>query len=87
MNSWQLRKGDGSVGISEQLRDYRGRLRTLGDGRRRWGTAGDGGGLPATTSVMSHDFNMAGTEGPGPSTRTIVPYSPSGPYPPRHSPS
>ena len=24
----------------------------------------DGGGLPGTTRVMSHDFNLAGTEGP-----------------------
>jgi len=44
-----------------------------------------GGGLPGTTRVMSHDFNLAGTEGP--SARTIVPYSPSGPYPPGRSPS
>ena len=48
-------------------------------------TAEDGGGLPGTTRVMSHDFNLAGTKGP--SARTIVAYSPSGPYPPGRSPS
>ena len=48
-------------------------------------TAGDGGGLLGTTRVMSHDFHPAGTEGP--SARTTVPYSPSGPYPPGRSPS
>jgi len=46
-------------------------------------TARDGGGLSGTTRVVSHDFNLAGTEGP--SARTTVPYSPSGPYPPGRS--
>ena len=46
---------------------------------------GDGGGRPGTTRVMSHDINLAGTEGP--SARSTVPYSPSGPYPPGRSPS
>ena len=63
------------------------RLEIVGDDRIIGGvgagkTTGDGGG---TTRVMSHDFNLAGTEGP--SARTIVPYSPSGPYPPGRSPS
>ena len=57
----------------------------MGDGRAWVRTAGDGGGPPETTRVMSHDINLAGTEGP--SARTIVPYSPSGPYPPGRSPS
>ena len=48
-------------------------------------TTGDGGGLSGTTRVMSHDFDLASTEGP--SARTIVPYSPSSPYPPGRSPS
>ena len=48
-------------------------------------TAGDGGGRRGTTRVMSHDFHPADAEGP--SARTIVPYSPSGPYPPGRSPS
>ena len=48
-------------------------------------TAGDGWGLSGTTRVMSHDYPPAGTEGP--SARTIVPYSPSGPYPPGRSQS
>ena len=48
-------------------------------------TVGDGGGLSGTTRVMSHDFDLGGSEGP--SARTIVPYSPSGPYPPGRSPS
>ena len=62
----------------------------MGDGKRT-GSVGasraawDGGGLLGTTRVMSHDLNLAGTEGP--SARTVVPYSPSGPYPPGHSPS
>ena len=34
---------------------------------------------------MSHDFNLAGTRGP--SARTIVPYSVSGPHYPGRSPS
>ena len=54
-------------------------------GARLRGTAGDGRGLRRTTRVMSHDFNLEGTEGQ--SARTIVPYSPSGPHPPGHSPS
>ena len=45
----------------------------------------DGGGRPGTTRVMSHGFSLAGTEGP--SAKTIVPYSPSSPYPPGRSPS
>ena len=44
------------------------------DGRGRSGMA------VGPTRVMSHDINLAGTEGP--SARTIVLYSPSGPYPP-----
>ena len=48
-------------------------------------TARDGGGRPGTTRVMSHGFSLASTEGP--SAKTIVPYSPSGPYPPGRSPS
>ena len=46
-------------------------------------TAEDGGRLPGTTQVMSPDFKMTGTWGL--SARTIVPYSLSGPYPPRRS--
>ena len=46
---------------------------------------GDGGGRPGTTRVMSHGFSLASTEGL--SAKTIVPYSPSGPYPPGRSPS
>ena len=57
----------------------------MGDGRAWVRTAGDGGGRPGTTRVMSHDINLAGAEGP--SARTIVRYSPSGPYPPGRSPS
>jgi len=33
--------------------------------------AGDGGGLPRTTRVISHDVNLAGTKGP--SARTTAP--------------
>jgi len=58
-----------------------GRIGCAGAGQ----TAGDGGGLPGTTGLMSHDFNLAGIEGP--SARTIVPYSLSCPYPPRRSQS
>ena len=41
-----------------------------------YGTAGDSRGLPGTTREMSHDFNLAGTDGQR--ARTIIPYSPSG---------
>ena len=57
----------------------------MGDDRAWVKTAEDGGGRPGITRVMSHDINLADTEGP--SARTIVPYSPSGPYPPGRSPS
>ena len=57
----------------------------MGDGRAWVRTAGDGGGRPETRRMMSHDINLAGTEGP--SARTIVPCGPSGPYPPWRSPS
>ena len=39
------------------------------------GRVGVGEGVWGTSRVMSHDFSLAGTRGP--STRTIVPYSPS----------
>ena len=65
--------------------DDTGRPGTVGDGRALVRTAGDCGGRPGTTRVMSRDFSLAGTEGP--SAKTIVPYSPSGPYPPGRSPS
>ena len=57
----------------------------MGDGRGWVRTAGDDRGRPGTTRVMSHDINLACTEGP--SARTTVPYSPPGPYPPGRSPS
>ena len=58
----------------------------MGEDGREWVmTAGDYGGRPGTTGVMFQDINLAGTEGP--SARTLVPYSPSGPYPPGRSPS
>lgn len=46
---------------------------------------GNGGEWPGSTRAMSHNINLAGSEGP--SAPTIVPYSPSSPYPPGHSPS
>ena len=72
------------------LRDPEERLEIVGDdkiigGVRAGKTTGDGGGLSGATRVMSHEFDLAGTEGP--SARTIVPYSPSGPYPLGRSPS
>ena len=48
-------------------------------------TARDSGGGPGTTPVISHGFSQASTEGP--SAKTIVSYSPSGPYPPEPIPS
>ena len=61
----------------------------------RLGLVGGGGGLQGTAQVMSrdvkrirlevYDINLASTGGP--STRTIVPYSPSGPHLPGRSPS
>ena len=48
----------------------------------------DGGGRRGTAGDHRSDvswFQPGGTEGP--SAKTIVPYSPSGPYPPGHSPS
>ena len=48
-------------------------------------TVCNGGGPLGTTRVISHDINLAGTEDQ--SARTIVPYSPSGPYPPGRSQS
>jgi len=57
------------------------------------GTAGEGGGRPVSARVMSHDvkiislevydINLASTGGP--SARTTVPYSPSGPHLPGRS--
>ena len=58
----------------------------MGDaGRGLPGMCEAGGGRPGTTRVKSHNFNLAGTEGP--SAWTIVPDSPPSPYPPWHSPS
>jgi len=86
------RQGGGTAG------DGRGWLRTAGDCRRGPGMVRDGGGLPATpgaAQVMSYevksirsevyDINLASTGGP--SARTTVPYSPSGPRFPGRSPS
>jgi len=39
-------------------------VRTAGDCGGRPGIGKDGGGRPGTTRVMSHDFNLAGAEGP-----------------------
>ena len=65
------------------------------DGGERLGTAGDCRRRPGTARVMSydvkrirsevHDLILASTGGP--SARTIVPYSPSGPHLPGRSPS
>ena len=48
-------------------------------------TAGDGWGLWGTTRVISHYFDLAGSEGSD--ARTLVTDRLSGPYPPEHSPS
>jgi len=68
----------------------RGLLKTVGNVR-------DGGGRWGTARVMSHDvkriplevddINMVTGSAGGPSARTIVPYSPSGPHLPGRSPS
>ena len=73
------------VTLGCRCEDGKGWWVTVGDYGGRRVTAEDGGGLPGTARVMSHDSNLAGTKGP--SARTIVPYSPSGPYPAGRSPS
>ena len=75
-------------GLPGMSQDGRGLLRTAGDCGGRRGMGEDGGGRWGTAGDHRSDvswFQPGGTEGL--SAKTIVPYSPSGPYPPRHSPS
>ena len=70
------------------IEDGQGWVRTAGDCVGRPGMGEDGGGRRGTAGDHTNDvswFQPGGTEGP--SAKTIVPYSLSGPYPPGHSPS
>ena len=68
--------------------DGRELVRTSGDCGGRPGMGEDGGGRRGTAGDYTSDvswFQPGWSEGP--SAKTIVPYGPSGPYPPGRSPS